>query len=172
MNRSWVRFPQAAQIRPPGSGWAFLYTCLLLVPHGCSGRRRARLWGRAALCARGRRPAREPSAPRASLGASPRSPARPRHRPRAPQPGPPVPPAPSTPAALRCSCVAGCVVSKPGQAPPQQPGPLDPQCGLACRAGILGRSAVCCYKRRQSEVFFVWISDPLLQTSSIRWLFR
>ena len=42
MNRSWVRFPQAAQIRPPGSGWAFLYTCLLLVPHGCSGRRRAR----------------------------------------------------------------------------------------------------------------------------------
>ena len=25
MNRSWVRFPQAAQIRPPGTGWAFLY---------------------------------------------------------------------------------------------------------------------------------------------------
>ena len=49
------------------------------------------LSGRAAGCARGRRPAREPSAPRASLGASPRSPARPRHRPRAPQPGPPVP---------------------------------------------------------------------------------
>ena len=49
------------------------------------------------MCARGRRPAREPSAPRASLGASSRSPARPRHRPRAPQPGPPVPPAPSTP---------------------------------------------------------------------------
>ena len=47
-----------------------------------------------------------------------------------------------------------------------------PQCGLACRAGILGRSAVCCYKRRQSEVFFLWISDPLLQTSSIRRLFR
>ena len=53
-----------------------------------------------------------------------------------------------------------------------QPGPPDPQCGLACRAGILGRSAVCCYKRRQSKVFFVWISDPLLQTSSIRRLFR
>ena len=34
------------------------------------------------------RPARSPSAPRASLGASSRSPARPRHRPRAPQPGP------------------------------------------------------------------------------------
>ncbi len=52
MNRSWVRFPQAAQIRPPGFGWAFL----------CA------LTGRAAWCARGRRPAREPSAPRASLG--------------------------------------------------------------------------------------------------------
>ena len=42
--------------------------------------------GPAAVCAGGRRPAREPSAPRASLGASPRSPARPRHRPPAPRP--------------------------------------------------------------------------------------
>ena len=46
------------------------------------------LMGRAAVCAGGRRPAREPSAPRASLGASPRSPARPRRRPRALQPSP------------------------------------------------------------------------------------
>ena len=30
MNRSWVRFPQAAQIRPPGSGWAFLYARVVL----------------------------------------------------------------------------------------------------------------------------------------------
>ena len=44
--------------------------------------------GPAAVCAGGRRPAREPSALRASLGASPRSPARPRRRPRAPQPCP------------------------------------------------------------------------------------
>ena len=44
--------------------------------------------GRAAWCARGRRPARSPSAPRASLGASSRSPARPCRRPRALQPGP------------------------------------------------------------------------------------
>ncbi len=44
---------------------------------------------------RGWRPAREPSAPRASLGASPRSPARPRHRPRAPQPGSLAPCGPS-----------------------------------------------------------------------------
>ena len=63
--------------------------------------------------------------------------------------------------------------ARPCHRPPaRRPGPPDPQCGLACRAGILGLSAVCCYKRRQSEVFFVWISDPLLQTSSIRWLFR
>ena len=60
----------------------------------CSGRRRAWMW---VWLRRGRRPAREPSAPRASLGASTRCPARPRHRPRAPQPGPPAPPAPSTP---------------------------------------------------------------------------
>ena len=43
MNRSWVRFPQAAQIRPPGSGWAFLCARVVLRcclwPHGCSGRR-------------------------------------------------------------------------------------------------------------------------------------
>ena len=38
----------------------------------------------------GRRPARSPSAPRASLGASSRSPARPCRRPPAPQPGPPA----------------------------------------------------------------------------------
>ena len=63
--------------------------------------------GWAAWCARGRRPAREPSAPRGALGASTRCPARPRHRPRAPQPGPPDPPAPSTPAArLVLLCVA------------------------------------------------------------------
>ena len=51
------------------------------------------------------------------------SPARPCRRPRAPQPGPPCPPAPSTPAALVSLCVAGCVVSKPGQALPPPTGP-------------------------------------------------
>ena len=73
MNRSWVRFPQAAQIRPPGSGWAFLYA----------------LTGRAAWCARGRRPARE-IATREPAARSDRSrgPPWPRRRPRAPQPGP------------------------------------------------------------------------------------
>ena len=73
----------------------------------------------AAVCAGGRRPAREPSALRASLGASPRSPARPRHRPPAPRQ---IPPAPSTPAALCRWSVAGCVGSKPGQAPPPPTG--------------------------------------------------
>ena len=51
-------------------------------------RTRPGLLGRATWCARGRRPARSPSALRASLGASSRSPARPCHRPRALQPGP------------------------------------------------------------------------------------
>ena len=97
--------------------------------------------GRAAWCARGRRPAREPSAPRASLGASSRSPARPRRRPRAPQPGPaaahghrslapppptgtaawprpcpPVPPAPSAP-------VGSGVLTLPGTSSRNPPGP-------------------------------------------------
>ena len=90
MNRSWVRFPQAAQKRPPLQGWAFLYA----------------LTGGAAWCARGRWPARSPSALRASLGASTRCPARPCHHPRAPQPGPSDPPAPSTPVTRGVLCVA------------------------------------------------------------------
>ena len=74
---------------PPGPVWGRAASlCLLGLAAACAGGRRGVLSGRAAGCARGRRPAREPSAPRASLGASPRSPARPRHRPRAPQPGP------------------------------------------------------------------------------------
>ena len=35
------------------------------------------------------------------------------------------------------------------------------------RVEFLGWSGACCYKCRQSKVFFVWISDPLLRTSSI-----
>ncbi len=44
--------------------------------------------------------------------------------------------------------------------------------GFVFLVRFLGCLGACCYKRRQSKVFFVWISDPLLQTSSIRWLFR
>ena len=46
---------------------------------------RSTCWYRPAWCARGRRPARSPSALRASLGASSRSPARPCRRPRTSQ---------------------------------------------------------------------------------------
>ena len=80
-------------------------------------RRCLRFW-----CARGLRTAREPSAPRASLGASSRSPARPRHRPRAPQPGP------ATARETRQPRFARCRVSKPARAlrslrrPPHQSG--------------------------------------------------
>ena len=106
------------------------------------------------------------------LGASSRSPARPRRRPPTPRQ---VPPAPFTPAALCRWSVAGCVVSKPGQAPP-------PPTGTAARPWTLGgllvlqsfwgvrlrvvtnvvnpSSFLCgvlsgCYKRRQSDGFFV-----------------
>ena len=46
------------------------------------------------------------------------------------------------------------------------------QCGLLRSTEISGCPDAYCYKRRQSEVYFVWITGPLLQTSSIRWLFR
>ena len=73
--------------------------------------------GPAAVCAGGRRPAREPSALRASLGASPRSPARPRHRPRAQRQ---IPLAPSTPAAFGVLTYGSVrwVEARPGPAPP------------------------------------------------------
>ena len=131
MNRSWVRFPQAAQIRPPGFGWAFLYAltgraalcargrrpavraaCCCLLPHGCSGRRRARP------------PARLGDL--TAFGAAPRS--------------PPVPSGPS--GALHTGgavslCMAERVGSKPGQA-------LPPPTGAAARPtnpfGIAPRS--------------------------------
>ena len=60
----------------------------------------------AAVCAGVRRPAREPSAPRASLGASARSPARPRRRPPAPRQVPPVPSTPVVPGVLMCGASA------------------------------------------------------------------
>ena len=128
MNRSWVRFPQAAQIRPPGSGWAFL--CALLVacgPTGVPGAAWLALMVRAAVCAGGRRPAREIATrePAARSGRS-RGPPWPCHRPPAPRPGPasgdspvpPVPPAPSTPVGpgvLTCGSARRLVV-RPGPA--------------------------------------------------------
>ena len=84
----------------PGCGWgvaAPVFSCCLW-SHGCSGRRRPRLWGRAALwgpaavCAGGRRPAREIatrelrsewsiSRPALALPPPTGTAARPRHRP-------------------------------------------------------------------------------------------
>ena len=135
MNRSWVRFPQAAQMRPPGSGWAFSYARVVL---------RCWLWivaplvfrvllvclGRAALCARGRRPAREIATrePSARSDRS-RSPARPCRRPRAPQPGPAAahghrslaPPSPTGAAAWPCHRPRA-----PLPGPPDPPVPSTP----------------------------------------------
>ena len=73
----------------------------------------------------------------------------------------------------RVADVARCVGLLFGQAPP-------PSSGTAAWSlyslwasrwsrvlSFWGCSGACCYKRRQSKVFFVWISAPLLQTSSI-----
>ena len=83
------------------------------------------------------------------LGASSQGPPWPCHRPPAPRPGP------------------ATAHGHRSEAPPQPVGITG-----ASRVAISGRSLVCCYKRRQSAVFFVWLSVPLLQTSSIRRLFR
>ena len=111
-----------------------LLLVVLLVFRAPSGP--AALMGRAALCARGRRPAREPSAPRASLGASSRSPARPRRRPPAPRPGPPGPPVPSTPATLVVLCApagnrAVTALPSPGLVPLDSEA-LDDLCAREC----------------------------------------
>ena len=142
MNRSWVRFPQAAQIRPPGFGWAFLCArvvlrcCLWLCgPTGVSGAAWLALMGRAAVCAGGRRPAREIATrePAARSGRS-RGPPWPCHRPRAPQPGPPDPPVPSTPVgrvadvwlgrSARCPARPRCRPRAPQPGPPAPSTPV------------------------------------------------
>ena len=127
MRRSGVRIPLAppqADIRSRMSVFCMpgvVLRCLLLC---CLWRRTCCPVGRAAGCARGRRPAREPSAPRASLGASSRSPARPRRRPRAPQPGAL---APSGTLHTGGACVAWTSPARPCHRPQApQPGPPDP----------------------------------------------
>ena len=102
--------------------------------------------GPAAVCAGGRRPAREPSALRASLGASPRSPARPRHRPPAPRQIPPAPSAPVGPGVLGWGWR---VALKPGQAPPPPTGTaVDP-------SGALHTGGVWC-----ADVCLCFVSKP------------
>ena len=97
---------------------------------------------RAALCARGRRPARSPSAPRASLGASSRSPARPCRHPRAPQH---CPPAPFTPAGLRQPPIGRylvCSAGVPGAFGPGRPPDLRPPRGLPARSPPAPRASL------------------------------
>ena len=71
---------------------------------------------------------------------------------------------------LRAKCGGGGVVAAHGH----RSQAMSPPVGVTgvSRVEFLGCSGACCYKRRQSKAFFVWISDPLLQTSSIRGLFR
>ena len=108
-------------------------------------------------------PARSPHASCARSGRS-RGPPWPRRRRPAPRPGP------ATAHGHRSRTLRTL------RRPPRQwcLAAVVPPVGIAgvSRAVISGRSFACCYKRRQLDVFFVWVFDPLLQTSSIRRLFR
>ena len=120
--------------------------------------------GRAARCARGRRPAREPSAPRASLGALARCLARPRRRPRALQLGPPVPPPPTGTAAW-----------------PSGPSGALHTCGARCADGWFGALARCLASpRRRPRALqlgppvppapFIPVGPGVLMGGLVRWL--
>ena len=89
----------------PGRVGVVPVVVLLVAPLVFRALRCDALWGPAAVCAGGRRPAREIATrePAARSGRS-RGPPWPCRHPPAPRPGPPVPPAPSTPAVL-CCCV-------------------------------------------------------------------
>ena len=79
---------------------------------------------------------------------------------------------PSTPrASLGASARSPARPRRRPRAP--QPGPLLPVGVMGVsRVEFLGCSGACCYKRRQSKVFFVWLSAALLRTSSIQGVFR
>ena len=146
-----------------------LFSGRCLWPHGCSGRRRILLRGRAAVCAGGRRPAREIATrePAARSGRS-RGPPWPRRRPPAPRPGPasgdsPVPSGPS--GVLHTSGAVSLGVARPGPAaalrhrglalqslrrPPYQWGWLG---ALAC---CLARSCCLLSASRGSRVLSFW----------------
>ena len=136
MNRSWVRFPQAAQKRPPGSGWAFL----------CA------LTGRAAWCARGRRPARSwccvlllvaPLVLRVPSGL-------------AVGPGCLVCPwAAARPLAVRAASFARRVDSLSGQAPPPPTGAAAWPCGVLRHPPHEWGSLTCGLERRLEARFWL-----------------
>ena len=109
--------------------------------HGCCGRRRARLWGRAARCARGRRPARWCSDRRvACLDGPGRCVCR---------------WAAARPRAVRAASFARRVVSKPGQAPPPPTGAAAWPTG-ALHTG--GAGSLMCGSARRLEARF-WLPN-------------
>ena len=88
------------------------------------------------MCAGGRRPAREPPALRASLGASSRSPARPRHRPPAPRQIPPAPSTPVGPGVLMRACASARSPARPRHRPPA-PRQIPPAPSTPVGPGVL-----------------------------------
>ena len=121
MNRSWVRFPQAAQMRPPVTGWAFLYARVACGVAGVPGA----VWpGRGAGLLGAPRVFRVPEGPAVGPGCFVR------------------PWAAARPRVVRAASFARRVVSKPGQAPPPPTGtaarPINPSGALhTCGAGSL-----------------------------------
>ena len=122
------------RFKPLGHGWALMSLNEACGPTGVSGA----AWGRAALCARGRRPARSPSALRA-FGSARRIEAR---------------PGPATAHGHRSlarrflwASWGSRVLSFWGALVRVVTSVVNPRCFLC---GFLR----CCYKRRQSEGFF------------------
>ena len=173
MNRSWVRFPQAAQIRPPGSGWAFLYARVVLL-----------------VAPRVFRAPEAPAAreiathePAARSGRS-RGPPWPCHRPPAPRLGPAFcsSPVPSGPSGALHTSGAGVLLCSLARRLEARPGPATAHghrsrvlwtpnavwlvvlgfwgAPLCVVTNVVNRRCfscgflIRCYKRRQSEGFF------------------
>ena len=155
----WVD-PTAPRPLACGAAWCCVVVLVLLCgPAGVPGAGRPVLWGRAAWCARGRRPAREPSAPRA-LGSARRLVVR-----QGPatahghcSQAPPVPPAPSTPVGpgvLTCGS-ARRLEARPGPATAHgcrsQARPRVPRVGAAGEAARWSETAVAFARLRRCGI--------------------
>ena len=125
--------------------------------------------GPAAVRAGGRRPARESSALRASLGASPRSPARPRHRGRSLRRPPHQWSLVCLRMVRRVGSLSGQALPPPMGTPAVPSGPSNVVCFVVLRfrdapmrvvTNVVNRRCfscgflIRCYKRRQSDGFF------------------
>ena len=132
-------------------------------------RRPPHLWGRAAVCAGGRRPAREIAThePAARSGRS-RGPPWPCHRPPAPRPGPAFcsSPVPSGPSGALHTSGAGVLLCSLARRLEARPGPAAAhgRCSLVLRTPPM-RSGLSCWD-------FGALLCVLLQTSSIGGVFR